>query len=78
MNHYRHGTDAIFGKPADALGGLANETETRALDLMVELHRRGLSLRAICTELEELGIPTKTGQRRAARGQRGRAINGHS
>ena len=39
-----------------------NETETRALDLMSELHQRGLSLRAICAELEKRGIPTKQGK----------------
>lgn len=52
-----------LGFNVDAAGRLTvNEDEQRALDIIRELRGRGWTLQAICDELEQRGIRTKTGK----------------
>jgi site-specific DNA recombinase len=46
---------------ADGIQLIANQQEQEVLDIVAQLHTEGLSMRAIATELNARGVPTKSG-----------------
>ncbi len=52
-----------YGYRDDGSGWVPDEAEQRAVALIVELRARGLSLRAIATELQRQGIVSRAGRR---------------
>jgi DNA invertase Pin-like site-specific DNA recombinase len=46
---------------ADGIQLIANQQEQEVLDIVAQLHAEGLSMRAIATELNARGVPTKLG-----------------
>jgi DNA invertase Pin-like site-specific DNA recombinase len=62
-NGYKTGGSVPYGYSVDAEGLLLEiHKEQKAIILMRQLRRKGLTLRAIAAELEKRGITSKTGK----------------